>query len=333
MGGLVGLPVPGSQIRPKKLFWLRMPPFACERNSDLASGRKADKKKRFGEAGRDAVPRPEGRSIRSIYALPPSTRRAATVLPSGAAATNPMLGIVPPSGRPVDASSRDNHQRCSPAELVATTVEASGLKSIVSPTSPGNGGVVQSTRLVTRSMATMRRRSSRATRTLPSGRKANGAKAPGHEESFRPEAVSQEPMGVASEGSRGMKPVANDRPSGLKATSSHGLPVSTIRRVLWTCPSQAPRFHRTVFRNPSASSGAVSRASSIQSRPRSAWPSWARAIPLSSARPAESRREWSRSSMAFCRASRASSRSRCDCRLANCSRAARFASRRADSRK
>ena len=35
------------------------------------------------------------------------------------------------------------------------------------------------------------------TRTLPSGRKANGAKAPGNEESFRPEAVSQRSIGVA----------------------------------------------------------------------------------------------------------------------------------------
>ena len=42
MGGLVGLPVPGSQIRPKKLFWLRMPPLGCETNSDLASGLKAE---------------------------------------------------------------------------------------------------------------------------------------------------------------------------------------------------------------------------------------------------------------------------------------------------
>ena len=44
---------------------------------------------------------------------------------------------------------------------------------------------------------------------------------------------------------------------------------------LWTCPSHAPRFQRTILRNSSASSGAVLRASSIQSKPRSAWPSLA----------------------------------------------------------
>ena len=55
------------------------------------------------------------------------------------------------------------------------------------------------------------------TRTLPSGRKANGAKAPGNEESFRPEAVSQRSIGVAFARLCGMKLVANDLPSGLKA--------------------------------------------------------------------------------------------------------------------
>jgi hypothetical protein len=119
-------------------------------------------------------------------------------------------------GWPLAASSRMSQSVRSGLLRCARTVEPSELKSMDKGNSPGNDAVVQSTRSVERSMAFTPRGSATANRTLPSVWKANGANAPARVRSFAPEAVSQSTMGVARSRSRGLKPVANVLPSGLK---------------------------------------------------------------------------------------------------------------------